>query len=230
MVPPGDSGTSVQVADLDRDGRPDLLSNRLLTGIVEWHQNQGGQFALQAFDQAPPTADNGQLVAMLRVAASHEGRAGDHDVELASLGLLFEASVGDPLTSEEANGLVESLRVYFDTNGNGAFDPTADALVVSVPTLVLAGGVQTLAFADGEAALQLAPGSTKTYFAVVELTPNASQQTPNQFRLTHLGLGPSASTAEDRAFDLPLQPSCPVNVASTFKQVVPVELSGFSIE
>jgi VCBS repeat protein len=227
---PGDSGTSVQVADLDRDGRPDLVGNRVITGIVEWHHNRGGQFGLQAVDQAPPTADNGQLVAMLRLTASHEGRAGDHDVELASLGLLFEAAVGDPLTSEEANALVESLRVYVDTNGNGVFDPSADALVVSLPTLALVGGVQTIAFADGDAALQLAPGTARSYFAVVELTANASQQVPNQFRLTHLGLGSLASTAEDRAFDLPLQPSCPADVASTFKQVVPVELSGFSIE
>jgi hypothetical protein len=152
-------------------------------------------------------------------------------LELASLGLLFEEGAGDPLTGAEANALIESLRIFRDANGNGAFEPATDALVMSLPTLVLSGGVQTVVLPDGDANVEVAFGAPRTYFVVVELTANASQQAPGQFRVTHLGLGASASTAEDRAYDIPLRPACPTDLASSILvPVVPVDLQGFTVE
>ena len=167
---------------------------------------------------------------MLRVVATHLGRPGDHDVELASLGVLFEETDGDPLTTAEANALVESFRVYRDADGNGVFDPALDVLVTTVPTLTLASGVATVVLPDGDPNLQVALGAPRTYFLVVELTANASTQVPNQLRITHLAVGASASVAEDGSFDIPLRLACPTNVSSSIKEAFPVELLGFTIE
>lgn len=217
----------IGTADIDRDGDVDLIGNPV---SLVWYPNQGGQFSLAADNTAPGTADQGSTVSMLRVVATHLGRAGDGALELARFGLLLEEAAGDPLTSAEANLLIESLRVYRDTNGNGIFDP-ADALVTSIGTLALAAGVQDVPFADGDPNVAVAFGTPRTYFVVVELTADAATQNPNRVRATLLQLGPSASQAEHAAYDLPLAPACPADVSSVVMvATVPVELMGFTIE
>ena len=201
-------------ADVDGDGRIDALSASVGDDTIAWYPNQGGQFSLAVTDTAPAGAMNGAVVAMLRIDASHRGQPGDGDLELATLGLLFEESAADPLTTAEANALVESVRVYRDANGNGVFDLATDSLVAFVPILSLSGGVQTVVFGDGDPSVQEAAGASVSYFAVVELTADASMQSPNQFRVTHLALGPLASRAEDRTYDIPLQAACPSDVTS----------------
>ena len=167
---------------------------------------------------------------MLRATVRHLGRGGDGPLELASLGLRFEESPGDPLTTAEANALVESLRVYRDANGNGVFEPATDVLVTTIGTLALTAGVQVVPFTDGDANVQVALGSPRDYFVVVELTANASGQVPNQLMVTLLQEGPSASRLEDATFDVPLRLACPADVSSAIKQAVPVELMRFEIE
>jgi hypothetical protein len=66
---------------------------------------------------------------------------------------------------------------------------------------------------------------------VTELTATASGQSPNQFRVTHLETKASASTAEDRSYDIRLRLACPADVASAILgPITPVELIGFSVE
>jgi hypothetical protein len=132
---------------------------------------------------------------------THRGRAGDGDEELATLGLLFEEAPGDPLSSAEANALIDSLAVYRDT-GSGVFEAGSDTLVDSLDTLTLTAGAQTLPLTDGHAGAQVVFGTPGTFFAVVTLTSDANSQTPHWFRVTHLA--ESGSTAEDRSFDIPL--------------------------
>ena len=48
---------------------------------------------------------------MLRIVASHLGRADDAEVEPATFELLFEESAGDPLTTAEANNPMENLHI-----------------------------------------------------------------------------------------------------------------------
>jgi hypothetical protein len=219
----------VAAADLDRDGDLDVVAATPGDNRIDWFANRGGQFALDTTDIAPPSAENGTEAAMLRVMATHRGRAGDGSLELAGLGLLFEEAAGDPLTSAEANAVIESLRVYRDLNGSGVFEPGTDVLVTEVPMLSLTAGVQDVPFTDGDANVEIAFGTPRTYFVVVALTADASAQTPNRFRVTLLGLGPSASRAEDRTYDIPLVPACPADVASAF-MATPVTLTGFTVE
>ena len=224
----------VSTGDVDGDGDIDILSTLRVSGSndgrIDWFENRGGQVSLAAFDTAPAGAGNGEVVSMLRIDATHLGRAGDSPAELASLGLLFEEAAGDPLTSAEANALIENLLVYRDANGNGTFDPGVDVLVATVPTLALTNGIQTVTFADGDPNVQVALGTPRTYFVVTELTAIASGQVPNQFRVTHLGTGPSASAAEDRTYDIRLRLACPTDVPSGIRIITPVELIGFTVE
>jgi FG-GAP-like repeat len=190
--------SSAYPADVDHDGRLDLFFTSAGNDTLGWEKNCGGQFSLDATDLAPATAPE----------------------ELARLGLLFEEAPGDPLTSSEANALVESLRVYRDANANGNFDAGSDALVTSLPNLNLAGGIQIVSFNDGDPNVQVDFGAPKTYFVVSELTANAGLQSPNRFRITHLGSGPSASQVEDRSYDIPLLPACPTDQASGIVRAV----------
>jgi FG-GAP-like repeat len=230
LSPAAGTPGGLSVADLDGDGDPDVLSATAITNTLAWQENQAGQAAIAVVSQAPPTAINSEVVSMLRATVTHLGRPGDGPLELASLGLRFEESPGDPLTTAEANALVESLRVYRDANANGIFEPATDVLVTTIGTLALTAGVQTVPFTDGDPNVQVVQGTSVGYFVVVELTATASGQVPNQLMVTLLQVGPSASVLEDRTFDIPLRLACPADVSSTIKQAVPVELIGFSVE
>jgi hypothetical protein len=227
-----DAGTPGQVgtADLDGDGGPDLLWSSQTGDAVRWNRNGRGQVVLDLLDQVPSTVINNDVFPILRLTVTHGGRAGDSDLELARLGLLFEEDLGDRLTSAEANALVEELRIYRDADGNGTFEPGTDTLVATVPTIALTNGVQTVTFADGDPNVQVAFGTPRTYFVVAQLTGNASQQVPHQFRLTHLATGPSATQAEDRSNDIPLTIACPADFPSRLIIATPVELIGFTVE
>ncbi len=74
--------------------------------------------------------------------------------------------------------------------------------MVSVGTLSLTAGTQTLTLPDGDAGAQVAFGTPATFFAVVTLTSDANNQTPHRFRVTHRT--ESSSTAEDPSLDIPL--------------------------
>jgi VCBS repeat protein len=222
---------AVATADFDGDGLPDALAASDTIDRVGWYHNRGGQFALTADNTAPPGAINGSQVPMLRVVAAHGGRAGDGDLELARLGLGIEEAPGDPYTTAEANAVIEAIRVYRDANGNGVFDLGTDVQVAIVTDLALTAGRQEVPFADGDPEVQVAAGAPRTYFVIAELTADASTHAPNNFRVVHLGLGPSASAAEDRTHDLALRPACPADVpSSVVVPITPVELTGFQVE
>ncbi|MDY7080488.1 MAG: FG-GAP-like repeat-containing protein, partial [Chloroflexota bacterium] len=202
---------SVYTADVDGDGDADILSAARGVDDIAWWENRGGQFALATTDTAPMHILPGQLDDMLQITMTHLGRSGDADEELATLDLLFEESAGDPLTTAEANAIIENLHVYLD-DGSGAFESITDTLVVTVTELSLSAGRQTVAFTDGDPNVQVTYGISQTYFVVPKMTTDADQQTPNQFRVTHVT--EESSTAENRDHDLLLSLEYAVNTAS----------------
>ena len=152
---------------------------------------------------------------MLKIDAIHRGRAGDGDLELATLELRFEESPGDPLTSAEANALIANLYVYRD-DGSGVFESGSDLPVAIVSTLSLIAGQQTVSFTDGDPNVQVTQGTSRSYFVVPELTGNAASQVPDSFLVTHVT--ESSSIAEDRSYDFRLSLEAAPNVASTIMQ------------
>jgi hypothetical protein len=206
-----DSAQSVFAADVDGDGDVDVLSASVNDDEIAWYENRGGQFALATVDTAPLLLLQGDTSELLEIAMTHRGRTGDNDEEFAALELLFEEAPGDPLTTGEANAVIDTLAVYRDT-GSGFFEAGSDTLVGSVGTLSLAAGKQTLPVTDGHAGAQVVHGTPETFFAVVTLTSDANSWTPHEFRVTHVT--ESSSTAEDRVPDIALVLEYAANVSS----------------
>ena len=159
-------------------------------------------------DTAPPTIEEGTEDDLLRVTPGSEYGV----VELVTFDLLFEEGPGDPLSTLEASDLVAELAVYLD-DGSGDFDPV-DTLVTSETNLQLADGIQTLSFADDNPDGQIEWSQTKDYWITIRLTVDASTQSPNQFRLTHVTEG--GSTAENAPYDTPLVLQHTPNISSGF--------------
>ncbi len=179
--------------DLDRDGALDLLASSSSGTRVAWWKNVGGQFALPTQGAAPPTAVEGDVVPLLLVQASHRGRSGDEDVQLATFDLLFEEAAGDPLTTDEANNLMASVDVYLD-DGSGVFDGT-DTLVTSVTPLQLDGEGAQFVVLPWQPATQVSFGTDSSYHLVATLDGAAGTRSPSAFQVTHL-TSEGGSTAE----------------------------------
>lgn len=205
---------AVQVADVDSDGQKDILSAANAGNLVQWWGNRGGQFSLPTEDTSPEAIPEGATVSLMTLTFTHNGRVTDSNIELAALEFLFEEVPGNTMGGPEANALIENFHVYLD-DGSGVFEEDQDTVVVTVGTLVLFSGFSTISLPEDEPNVQLEAGETKTYFVVVELTPDAGSQDPNTLYLTHLTNHPSQnSSAEDVAAQIPLLMAYAPNVSS----------------
>jgi len=175
----------VILADLDEDGDLDVATAANYGDAVQWAPNRGGQLAVAAVDLAPATAGDGEVHALLEIAATHRGRSGDRRAELTGFAVAFEDGSGVPFSTADAEALLTELTLWLD-DGSGIFEPGADTLVSSVAELALDGsGVQQILVPIGDPTGRVPALQSRTWFVVAELAANASQQTPNAFRLVH---------------------------------------------
>jgi hypothetical protein len=200
---------SVAAADLDGDGDADVVTATYNDNTIAWWENRGGQFTLATTSLAPATIGNGATQPMLAIDFTSNARPGDSEVELATLELLVTDSGGVSLSTEEANRLIQRVRVYLD-NGSSVFEPGSDTLVATVEDLALAPIV--IPFATGDPRVRLAPGQSKRLFVVVETTLDASSQSPNAFKVTHRT--DASSKARDAATGALLTMQFAANVAT----------------
>jgi hypothetical protein len=199
----GESIGAFAPADLDGDGDVDLAVGEYIEAFghrCRWWENRGGQFSLATTSLAPATIGSGATVPVLAIDFASNARAGDADVELATLELLVTDSGGLSLSSAEANRLIQRVRVYLD-NGSSLFEQGQDTLVATVDDLAVAPLV--IPFAKGDPRVRLAPGQSKRLFVVVETTLDASSQSPNAFKITHKT--DASSKARDAATGAPLE-------------------------
>src|SRR5262245_8246989 len=189
--------------DIDGDGDQDVVTASG-NDLVAWYPNSGGQFGLDTIDVVPASVvPPGATFPVLGVQVDHRGRPGDSNLEMSTLELLFEKNPGDPLTTAEANAVIENLYFYRDSNQNGTYDGSGvDALVATVGTLSLVAGLQTMTLPDGIPPLQVPANSSQLYFVVLQLTTNARKQPVNDFHVKTVT--ESSSTAEDTASDIRL--------------------------
>ncbi len=102
------------------------------------------------------------------------------------------------MSSSEVNALIESLQIFVDSNGSGAFDPGADALIATVDDLQLVVGRLTTTLTPGNASdTQIAPASTRNFFVVPQMTAEASALSVNAFRVTHVSRGAGSTVTKD---------------------------------
>ena len=200
-----DSPWDVFSGDIDGDGRLDLAvaaggtADRLV-----WYPDIGAQASTLVSSWAPGTLANGASAVVFHVIVDHQGRTGwDANGELAGMRLDFADTVGNPLSSAQANAIVASIKVWQDTDRDLTLTG-ADLLVETVTTLSLSGGRLELGISDGEPAASIAPGTAWSYFVEFQTTANASLQTPNQIRVTLPGDDQAGIHEEDRDHDLAL--------------------------
>jgi len=181
---------AVAVGDLDNDGDLDIASGSYSSEdyeIIAW-KNIGGSTTLDVTDTSPAEILDGTEDDMLQVVFYHNGIAADRDLELNQWDLdVLQSNCADPLSSAEANAIIDNLRVRLD-DGDDVFETDgSDALVTGgdIDTLSLTGGVQTITFSDGDTDVQLDQDVTpnRTYWISVLTTSDASSQTPSGFCL-----------------------------------------------
>lgn len=202
--------TAAVFADLDIDGKLDLVLAENNGADLTYWPNKGGQFGLVTGDLAPPAAAAGDRVPLLRIAVHHRGANGDNALELAVLVARLETSAGQPLTTEEANRIIESLAVWLD-DGSGTFDPN-DRRILEIGELDLGNGRQALFLPDHWPGCNVPAMRHRTFFLVADLTPEAGSVTPTEFRVTHCTDAratrtetlPVVSRAEEWEYDVPL--------------------------
>jgi hypothetical protein len=190
--------TSIEVVDYDQNGTFDLLANANSGAVVRAFRNQGGQTALATLDTAPATLIEGRRDDVLRVGVTHRGIAGDSAAQLGTLSLLFESGAGVPLSTAQANALLDKVAVHLDADSSGVFDPAVDPAVATVTDLTLTSGVLSFPFTGAVPAnIQIAPGATRSFFIVVKMTANATGQAPSAVRVTHRSSGAGRSVFRD---------------------------------
>ncbi len=172
-------GNSLALADFNNDGRLDLLYS---WGQPGWLENLPGAVSLTTSNKAPPALAPGQTSDLLRIDVTNGLAA--NSLALRSLALLFETSEGVGLTNREAAGLFASFSIFRD-NGSGQFD-AADTLVTQLTSLSLDSGLQNVSLNPGDANTKIAPGTTATFFVVVQRKSGIGPILPQQFRVTNM--------------------------------------------
>jgi hypothetical protein len=210
----------VRLADMDRDGDLDAVGvSNVRDGaeVMAW-QNREGSVAEVATPRAPATLADGATDDFMRIVASHRGRVTDHALELAKWYLHLVDGGGNPLTSEQANALIDNLTIYYSTDQNWQ---ASDTLLVTVSDLALTNGVQTISFTDGDPLVELAPAEQKNYFVVITLTLDAASHTPNTFQI--IFDADADSVVEDKTTDtsVTVQDAEPIS-SGTVNNIAPV--------
>ncbi|HID72164.1 MAG TPA: VCBS repeat-containing protein, partial [Thermoplasmata archaeon] len=183
-VGPSSSDTyAISGTDINSDSKIDILCGNY-NARNRVYNNTGGQLNYTVTDTSPTQMLDSAKDDLLKIVVKHNGISEDNDAEIYQWNLLFEENDGDPLTTSEANAIIETLYIYLD-DGDGVWENNGDDTIVkTISSLYLSSGVQQITFTDGDANVKIAATESKTYFIVVELTSDASTQTPHTFQIT----------------------------------------------
>ena len=205
-------------ADLDGDGRLDILGTAYSADDIAWWKNRGGHLALPTEDAVLSSLANAATeVPLLTIDMAHRGRSGDDAVEMATLELLFESTVGVPLTSGELSSLASSISIFLD-DGDGVFDKWVDTRAdMDGSPFTLTNGVLTYILDDDESLLQVDHGAEKNYFLTIGFALDAGGTAPDIVRVTHIT--EASSTGEMASTDLPLELEYSTNAVSAYVEV-----------
>jgi len=205
------------LGDFDNDGDLDMVST-YSSGIDEFFKNTGGSVGFTVTDMGPSELESSQTDDILKIEVTHNGITGDNDLEVGKWILLLEQANNDPLTTTEANNIIDNLYVYKD-DGDGTWESGQDTLVLTLSSLSLSEGMQEITFDDGDLYCRIAATNSATYFVAVQLTSNAHSQSPNTFQVS---FDPDAdSLNEDRTEDGLLCVADSSGTTSTNLQAVP---------
>jgi len=214
------------IADLNRDGWPDIIVAARTDGSVRWFPHRGGQYGLETFDVAPESLANGGSADVLEIVAHHRGVEGDTDIQLDSLSVLLQKRGPDlftpyqPMSSAEAASVFESIKVLSSISGG------PPAVIASVSTYSLdAKGRLIIPIVPGSPEALLAFDEPRTLALRATMTANASSFPASIFRFVHEPEAAMAYDAEAGAqAPVRVEPGDPV--PSTLVNGIPLDCPG----
>lgn len=178
-----DGANRVCAADVDGDGDLDVLNTVFNVDDISWWRNTGGSAGLDVTDTAPDEIIDGTEDDVFKVVFTHNGIDGDRTLELSELNLdVLHIDCTTAYTETAARAIIDDMHVRLD-DGDEVFSETVDSAVVTVDTLSLITGVQTINFTNNDASVWVTPTTTvsRTYWVSVKTTDDASDQRPNGF-------------------------------------------------
>lgn len=206
---------AVATGDFNGDGTMDVVSASQSDSKIAAYLNSGSQAVIVTNDIAPPGIVEGAQGGILRIAITNHGQPGNNSARLGELALLFESAPGTPLTTVEANALIDSVQVYADANTSGAFEVASDPLVETVLFLPLASGILQMSLPAGSPYVQVPPGTTRSFFVVVTMNANATAQALHTFRITNRMTGAVHTNARDAVSGVSLLTQAASDTASS---------------
>ncbi|MCX7045660.1 MAG: FG-GAP-like repeat-containing protein [Candidatus Sumerlaeota bacterium] len=206
---------AIMAADISRDGKLDVIAASPSQNTIAWWPNRGGQFSFDTTDVAPAGIADGGQAAILKITAQHNGRPGESPLLLSALPFALDQDLGLPLASPDANALIAQISLWLD-DGSGAFESASDTLVATQTGLLDLDpkGLFTFSLPAADP-LKVDAVSSKTYFLVVDMQPNASLWAPNQFAIVHFEEWRPLTEALDGVHGTPLLQENPGNAASS---------------
>lgn len=188
--------SAVAIGDFFGGGTIDLV-----TSDARFWPDVGGQARLIVIDSAPAVLDPAVRGEVLNLLLSHEGAAGEADVELAEMELGFTDHAGTPLIDAELDSVLQGAYVYADTDLSGTFDPGLDTVVESIEIFATTAGVENIVFADDDSSLQATQGTRSRFFVAIAFETDAALHLPSGIQLTVPARG---VVIEDADHDIPL--------------------------
>ena len=197
---------SLAVGDFDRNGLADFAATAETADKVAIWLNGGGQYALATTVISGAGLPANAETALFRLQLTPRGRVTDNEVELAVVELLLEEAPGDPLTSAEADALLEQVEILRD-NPSGGTPGVLDGSDISLATqssfTLSPAGVLRVTIPDNTALAAIAQGGSGNFFVTATTAPSYGSLALRDLRISHLF---GASRAEDRLFDTDLRP------------------------
>lgn len=164
---------ALALGDWNADGRLDVTLAGEVADQVRLLPNSGGQVSVMSIVSSPPQIADGAREVFFTVLTAHATSwSSDLDMELRQMSLVFEDLGGGPLTSSQANALVDRVEVWAEIAGAG-FDPGEDQLISIELSLDLdPDGIHQLSILHGSPRVEV--GDVQTYYVVLEMTDDAS--------------------------------------------------------
>jgi len=212
-----DGASAAVCADFNGDGFLDFAACSFGDDKIRVYLNEGVQAGISSASTAPAQIGDGASDDVLRTDVGHFGLSGDSDVHFASLDLLFTDQSSTPLTTLQANDLLDEIEIVVD-DGNGTYNPGVDTPVASVNVFALAGGVQTVPIPSGAGSLIAVGNPPRRFFVVLTMDANASNGSVLMFRVSAQY---SSGTLLDAQFSEPLRFKQPSGDQSTTLIEVP---------
>jgi len=205
---------SICLADINQDGKVDIVAAPNNINRVVWYENTGGQVALNA--QTIKDTDYDYIICpqntdkrIFDIVVEHRGLSDDSDIFFKSIGLLLKDIDNNPISTEQANSVIEKISLYANNKELGGINH-----IQTIDNLYLSYGKIIINLPNNELTTIKKNSSENLYYVNITLTGNASVQELNKLFVT---LDIENSIIQDKEYQTPLIIENPMNVSAMLR-------------